>query len=66
LEDLGVNGRIILKWILRKLHRAHGLDSSGSVQGTVAGACKCGNPGNLLTSRRPASFSVMTLFHGVS
>jgi hypothetical protein len=30
LEDLGVDGRIILKWIFRKWVGGHGLDLSGS------------------------------------
>jgi hypothetical protein len=33
LEDLGVDGSILLKWILHK----HGLHSSGSGYGQVAG-----------------------------
>jgi hypothetical protein len=36
LEDLIVDGRIMLKWILRK-YDGTGLDKSGSVQGHVAG-----------------------------
>jgi hypothetical protein len=36
LKDSGVDGRIILKWILRKC----GLGSSGLVQGLVAGCCE--------------------------
>ena len=31
LEDPGVDGRIILRWIFRKLYGEHGLDRSGSV-----------------------------------
>jgi len=30
LEDLGVHGRIILKWIFRKWNVVYGLDCSGS------------------------------------
>jgi hypothetical protein len=37
------NGKIILKWILKNRIRGCGLDSSSSVQGPVAGACKHGN-----------------------
>jgi hypothetical protein len=43
-EDLGVDGKIILELILRKLGVERcGLDSSGSVQGPVAGSCEHGN-----------------------
>jgi hypothetical protein len=41
LDDLDVNGRIILKYILR--NRLCGLNSSGSGQGPVAGSCEHGN-----------------------
>jgi hypothetical protein len=40
LGDLGVDGRIILKWIFKKWDR---LVCSGSEQGQVAGSCECGN-----------------------
>ena len=42
-EDTGVYGRIILKWIFKRLDRGHRLDRSNSVQGQVAGSCECGN-----------------------
>ena len=42
-EDSGLDVRIILKWILEKWDGGHGLDSSGSGQGQVAGCCECGN-----------------------
>jgi hypothetical protein len=37
LEDLRIDGTIILKWILRKQGKGCGLDSSGSVFGPVGG-----------------------------
>jgi hypothetical protein len=43
LEELGVDGRAILKWILKKRGGKHGPDLSGSGWGQVAGACECGN-----------------------
>ena len=43
LEDPGLDGRIILKWILEKWDMGHGLGQSGSGQGHVAGSCECGN-----------------------
>jgi hypothetical protein len=42
LEDPGVDGRIILRWIFRKWMWGHGLNRAGSVQGQVAGAFECG------------------------
>ena len=43
LADLGVNGRIILKRVFKKTDGRHGLLRSGSGEGQVEGACKCGN-----------------------
>jgi hypothetical protein len=43
LEDPGVDGRIILKWILKRLNGGYGLDQSGSGEGQEAGFCKCGD-----------------------
>jgi hypothetical protein len=42
LEDLIVDGRIMLKWILRK-YDGTGLDKLGLAQGHVAGCFKHGN-----------------------
>ena len=44
LEDPGVDGGIMLRWIFRKWDVVgHGLDGSGSGQRQVAGTCECGN-----------------------
>jgi len=43
LEDLGVDGRIILKFIFKKWDGDLGLDLSGLGYGQVAGSCECGN-----------------------
>ena len=43
LEDPGVDGRIILRWIFRKWVGGHGLERSGSGYGQVAGTCECAN-----------------------
>jgi hypothetical protein len=43
LTDLGVDGRIIFKFILNKYDMRGALDSSGSGQGPVAGFCEVGN-----------------------
>jgi hypothetical protein len=34
--------RIIIKWIFKRLYGGHGLDTSGSELGQVAGSCECG------------------------
>ena len=39
LEDSGIDGRMILKWIFGKRDRGHGLDWSG----LVTASCECGN-----------------------
>ena len=43
MEDTGVDGRIILKWIFKKWHGGHGLDWFTSEQGQVASCCEHGN-----------------------
>jgi hypothetical protein len=40
LEEPGVDGRIILKWILEMWDGEHGLDQSGSGYGQVADSCE--------------------------
>jgi len=42
-EDLGVERRIILKWVLKKQGGERGLNSCGSVEGQVAGCCESCN-----------------------
>jgi len=52
-EDLGVDGRIILKWIFKKLvWMMDGLDCSASGYGQVAGACECCNEPSGSINRR--------------
>jgi hypothetical protein len=73
LEDLGVDGRIILRWIFRK--GSGFMDWIESVQDRerwrelVSAVRKLRvpyNAGNFLTSCKPVSFSRRTLLHGVS
>ena len=43
VQDLGVDGRIILKRTFKKYDGGHGLDGFGSGYGQVAICCECGN-----------------------
>jgi hypothetical protein len=43
LEDIGLNWRIILKYIFKKPDGGYRLDWSGSEYGQVTGSCKCGS-----------------------
>ena len=42
-EDPGVDGRITLRWIFRKLDVRSWIDRCGSGYEQVAGTCECGN-----------------------
>jgi hypothetical protein len=42
-EDLGVDGRITLRWTLGSRDRLGELDSAGSGDGPVTGFCEHGN-----------------------
>ena len=57
LEDPGVDGTIILRWILKKCNGGgHGLDRAGSGCGHLAGSCgECSN--------EPSGFHKMPEFH---
>jgi hypothetical protein len=54
LEALGVDGRIILEWILWKEGEGCKLDSSASGQGQVAGSC--GHDNELSSSIKGGEF----------
>jgi hypothetical protein len=43
LEDPGVDGRTILKWIFKKWDVGHGVVPSVSEKGQMVGTCDCGN-----------------------
>jgi hypothetical protein len=43
LEDPGVDGRIVLKWVFKKWDVGVWTESIGLRQGEVAGSCECGN-----------------------
>jgi hypothetical protein len=43
LDDPGVDGRVILKWILRHWIGGRGMDWSGLEHGEMAGSCKRAN-----------------------
>jgi hypothetical protein len=71
-EDLGVGGRITLRWTLERSGRWGELDSPGSRQGAVAGFCEHGNEplGSIrrwdIFDKLSNSFSNNILHHGVS
>jgi hypothetical protein len=43
LENPGVDGKIILRWIFRNWDVGCGLDRAGLGYGQAAGACECDN-----------------------
>jgi hypothetical protein len=43
LGDLGIDKRILLKWIFRMLDVGYGLDRAGTGYGQVAGTCEYDN-----------------------
>jgi hypothetical protein len=43
LEDPGVDGRIMLRWIFERLNGERRLDPSGSGQEQAAGSCEYGD-----------------------
>jgi hypothetical protein len=61
LEEQVVDGRLVLKWVVRKWGRWHGLDLCGSACGPVVGCCMMMNlcfsskVGNFQTVRLPGS-----------
>jgi hypothetical protein len=43
LEDPGIDGKVILKWIFEKWDMRHLLDRSRSGEEEVEGCCECGD-----------------------
>ena len=73
LEELCLDGKLLLKWILKKQHSLVTRDKSESRQSPVASCCEHGNEllrfkiymSNFLTSRGHVRFSRRTLLHDV-
>jgi len=74
LEDRGVDGKVILKWIFRKagwggiygINLTQDMDRWRAILNVVMSFRVPKNAGNFLTSREPISFSRRTLLNGVS
>jgi len=74
LEDPGLDGRIILRWIFRKwdvggmdwIDLAEDMDRWRTLVNAVTNPGIPQNTENFLTSCKPGSFSRRTLRHGVS
>jgi hypothetical protein len=43
LEDLGIDGRILLKWAIKNWDERHGLNPFGTGWRQLVGSCECGN-----------------------
>jgi hypothetical protein len=54
LEDLDIDGRIILKWVSRHMILRFGMDLSGSEYAQVAGSCEHGNESSGFTKKKEA------------
>jgi hypothetical protein len=52
LEDLDVDERIILKWVLKKWYEGHGLDQCGLGMRHLVDFCECGNESSGYTKLR--------------
>jgi hypothetical protein len=73
LEDPGIDGRVLLRWIFRKwdggmdwIELAQDRDRWRACVNAVMNLRVSYNAGNFLTNREAGSFSRSTLLHGVS